>query len=662
MRHIIIGTAGHIDHGKSALVRALTGTDPDRLKEEKDRGITIDLGFAHWSSGGLTFSFVDVPGHERFVKNMLAGVGGFDAVVLVIAADESVMPQTREHFEICRLLRVPHGIIALTKCDLVDDETVELVGLEARELVAGSFLQDAPIVALSSRTGQGLDAFRQALVDLAARLPGRGALGAARLPIDRAFSVKGFGTVVTGTLVSGHVGVDDELVLLPGGRTAKVRGVQVHGAKEAAAVAGQRVALNLGGVERDQVGRGDSLVTPGTLEPTRMLDVRLEVVPAARGLRHGARVRFHQGTSEVLGRVALAALIAAGGDQGESVATLAMSGAEVPPGEEAYARVRLESGAVLSRGDRFILRAYSPPVTIAGGLVLDPHPVRGAIRTAHARQRFERLDPSHAVTGTRPPGPREAADRAIETMVGEAGAAGLPVRLLVTRAGVPTGETQAAIDRLTAAKAVTRAGDTLVVPAVLELLGRRVLQGLGDYHRAEPLLEGQPREEIRERVFARAGEGVFDRVIGDLAGAGKIAGRDRLALASHRVALSGEEERARDVLERAFRDAGLKPPEPAAVAAASGVPADVADRVVHLLQRQKVLVKVDTMLFHQQALQQLKREMDALKAGTAGQPARVDVATFKERYGLSRKFAIPLLEYLDRERVTRRVGDARVLI
>jgi selenocysteine-specific elongation factor len=663
MRHIIIGTAGHIDHGKSALVRALTGTDPDRLKEEKDRGITIDLGFAHLTSGDVTFSFVDVPGHERFVKNMLAGVGGFDAVVLVIAADESVMPQTREHFEICRLLQVPHGLVALTKADLVDEETLELARMEIRELIQGSFLENAPIVAVSSKTGEGLDGFRSALADLASRVPLRASGGLARLPVDRAFSVKGFGTVVTGTLVSGRVAADDELVLLPSGRPAKVRGVQVHGEKEPSAMAGQRVALNLGGVEREEVGRGDSLLTPGTLQPTRMIDVRLEVVSSARPLKHGARVRFHQGTSEVLGRVALAALVrdsVAAEPPEDDAAGQLPPGAEAPAGGQAYARIRLESPAVLSRGDRFILRAYSPPVTVAGGEVLDPHPSRGAIRTPAGRRRFARLDPGRA--GRQSQAPAEAADRAIAVMVGERGSAGLPIQMLVTRAGVPPREVGAAVARLSEAKAAVRAGDTLVAPGVLDALSKQVLQLLGDHHRAEPLSEGRPREEVRERVFARAGDGVFERVVGDLELAGKIRGRDRLALASHRVALSGDEESARVVIEAAFREAALRPPELSALAAASGLALDLVDRVSRLLLRQKTLVKVDTLLFHQQALDQLKREMASLKAAPGAGPARIDVATFKERYGVSRKFAIPLLEYLDRERVTRRVGDARVLI
>jgi selenocysteine-specific elongation factor len=659
-RHLIIGTAGHIDHGKSALVLALTGTDPDRLKEEKARGITIDLGFAHWTTDEFAFSFVDVPGHERFVKNMLAGVGGIDAVVLVVAADESVMPQTREHFEICRLLGVPAGLIAMTKADLADEDTLELVAMEVRDLVAGSFLADAPVIAVSARNGDGLAAFREALVAFGRRSRSRSSSGIVRMPIDRAFSVRGFGTVVTGTLLSGRVGVDDELALLPGDRRVKVRGVQVHGETAALGQAGQRVALNLGGIDLDEIGRGDSLLTPGTLTPTRMLDARLQVVSSVGALRHGARVRFHQGTSETLGRVAVAVVLGAhrpgeADRLGDIAAGPGAGASEVPGGADAYVRLRLEAPAVLSRGDRFILRAYSPPVTVAGGVVLDPHPARGAIRTEAARARFERLDPGSA-------GGHAADDRAVSTFVAEAGAAGFDTPSLVSRAGLDPGTVDEVIGRLVHAGSAVRAGAVLLTPAAIDALASGVLKRLTDHHRAEPLSEGMPREEVRERIFARAGEGVFDAVIARLQQDGTVVGRDRLALASHRVSLTPEEEQARQVFELAFRTAGLKPPDLREVAQAHGIRDGVQDRVVKLLVRQKTLARLDTMLFHQEALDALKRDLGALKAAAPDGRAAIDVGTFKERYGLSRKYAIPLLEYLDRERLTRRVGDVRQLV
>jgi len=647
VKSVVVGTAGHIDHGKSALVQALTGTDPDRLKEEKARGITIDLGFAHQVFDGVNFAFVDVPGHERFVKNMLAGVGGIDLVVLVVAADESVMPQTREHFDICRLLHVPAGIVALTKSDLVDADTLELATLEVRELVAGSFLEGASIVPVSARTGEGLDALKAALVAASAKTASRAIDAVARLPIDRVFTMKGFGTVVTGTLVSGRIGIDEEVEAAPGGRRLKVRGVQVHGQKADAAIAGQRTAINISGVEVQDLARGQALVTPGAFEQTRLADATVDVLPGAKPLKHGARVRFHQGTAEILGRVAIIARQDGQGDQ---------SPAQVIPGARAFVRLRLERPAVLARGDRYILRAYSPPVTIAGGVILDPHPPRTAIRSAAALARVQALafEPGGVDRGA-------ADERAAATLVAESGRAGLAISALTTRVGIDPRRVDAHVNALIARGHAIRAGDALVTPAVLSTLKDTIVATLTLHHRKEPLSEGIPREELREQLFARGDAAVYDRALDELSAGGTIAVRDRVALATHRLELSPEEERARTTIERAFRDAGLKPPEVAAIAAAAGVPAPVVDRVLRLLQRQKVLARLDALWFHNEALKQLKADVAAMKTAGGGQ-ARIDVATFKERFGVTRKYAIPLLEYLDRERVTRRVGDARVLL
>jgi len=642
MKSIVVGTAGHIDHGKSALVRALTGTDPDRLKEEKERGITIDLGFAHVTVGDVNVAFVDVPGHERFVKNMLAGAGGIDLVVLVVAADESVMPQTREHFDICRLLRVPAGIVALTKSDLADADTIELVRLEVRDLVAGSFLEGAPIIPVSSKTGGGLDAFRAALADVASRVRGRSSDGAARLPIDRVFSMKGFGTVVTGTLVSGHIAEDDELMIAPGPaggarmRAVKVRGIQVHGGRRQRAVAGERSAINIGGIEVHEIARGQSLVAPGKVEQTRLADAALELLPDAKPLKHGTRIRFHQGTAEILGRVAIVG-----------------PAATIAPGSTAYVRLRLEAPAILTRGDRFIIRAYSPPATIAGGRILDPRPPRTAVRTAAALERLRRIDADSASS-------EEAALAAAAVMIDGARAAGLPVAALVPRVGVEPPAVRSIVDALVAAKAAVLVGDTLVAPAILERLTAAIVDALRAHHAAQPLSDGMPREEVRERLSGHGHSEVFERAVENLTAAGIIGGRERLALATHRVALSPDEDRARQAIERAFREAGLKPPDTPALLAQSGVAPGVADRILKLLQRQKVLVKIDELLFHDAALKDLKTTVASLKS--AGGTARIDVGTFKERFGVTRKYAIPLLEYLDRERVTRRVGDARVVL
>ncbi|HVD92281.1 MAG TPA: selenocysteine-specific translation elongation factor [Vicinamibacterales bacterium] len=664
-RSVVIGTAGHIDHGKSALVMALTGTDPDRLKEEKARGITIDLGFAHARVGGTNLAFVDVPGHERFVKNMLAGVGGIDAVLLVIAADESVMPQTREHFAICRLLRVPRGVIVLTKSDLVDADTLELARLDARELVAGSLLAGAPIVAVSAKTGTGLDALREALARLAETVPLHGEAGAPRLPIDRVFSMRGFGTVVTGTLTSGTIRAEDELVVLPSERRVKVRGIQVHGAAHPSASAGRRVAVNLGGIDVGEITRGDVLTRAGAFEATRRFDVAIDLLSDARPLRHGTRVRFHQGTTELLGRVALASAaddadraaadLAGDGDQAESQNDRRRGRgglAELKPGGRAFARVRLEAPAVLTRGDRFIIRAYSPAVTIGGGRVLDPHPARTPIRTVAAAARFARLD-AHS------PSPGDGDADAVLAFVEERRAAGLGLDAVARRAGVTDAAAVAIANALAAAGQVVVIGQQLFSAALVRTLENKVMTAVADHHRGTPMSEGLPREEARERIFSLAAPALFDEVLRRLEKEGKLSGRDRLAQPGRGVSLTPEEMRAQEALDRVFRDAALAPPDLAAAAASASVPMPVAERVFKLLLRQKTLVKVDTLVFHAQALERLKQEVVALKGKG---PGKVDVAGFKERYGISRKYAIPLLEWLDRERITRRVGDARVIL
>ncbi len=642
MPHLVIGTAGHIDHGKSALVRALTNSDPDRLKEEKARGITIDLGFAHTSVDGMDLALVDVPGHERFVKNMLAGVTGIDAVMLVVSAEESVMPQTREHFDICRLLALREGIVVLTKADLVDRDTIELVSLEVRDLVAGTFLERAPIIAASSLTGQGLDEVRAALTDIARRLPPRRAGGVTRLPVDRVFSARGFGTVVTGTLTGGHIGVDDELVLLPGGRTVKVRGLQGHGVALVSAEASQRLAVNLSGIDAAEIARGATLAAPGAFVPTRILDASIDVLESARPLKHGARVRFHFGTSELLGRVALSGVTrSATATAGDPAAP------EVPPGGRADVRVRLEAPAVVTRGDHFILRAYSPPLTIAGGVVLDPAPPRGAIRTPAGRKRF-------AAIAAGDPG------AFLRQLLAERAGLGLSIAGLVHRAGLAPAAASAALDALVQHGEARRTGTLVASAAALDVLGAALLEAVAEHHRQQPLSDGLPREEARTRVFARADPAVFETVVDDLVSRRRLSGRERLALPGVRPALSEAELRASQAIADGLQRAGLLPPDAVSLGIEAGATRDAAERSLALLLRQKVLVKIDALVFHASALERLKAEVRALKGTPEG--AALDVAAFKQRYGMTRKYAIPLLEYLDRERVTRRAGEKRVVI
>ena len=628
MKHVVVGTAGHIDHGKSTLVLALTGTDPDRLAEEKARGITIDLGFAHTAEGDVVLSFVDVPGHERFVRNMLAGVGGIDVVMLHVAADESVMPQTREHFEICRLLRVRTGLIVITKADLVDADTLDVVRLEIEELVAGSFLDGAPVVPVSARTGAGLPELRATLARLARTSGERLRAGPPRLPIDRVFSMRGFGTVVTGTLVAGTLTEGDELVLLPSARAVKVRGLQVHGRACAAATAGQRVAANLTGVEVHDVSRGETLTRADAVTVTRRADVEIELLASARPLRHGARVRCHQGTRDLAARLALA------------------SGWQIAPGTTAAGRLHFDAPATLVRGDRFILRSASPAETVGGGTILDPQPPRRGVRTAAALMRYERL--------------RAENDSALAAMVEDAGLAGFPLSDLGARAGVPPEEHEQRVEALATAGRAVRIETVLVSTAALAAVEEGTIAALTQHHARFPLQEGMPREELRERLFAAAAPPVFEHILSRLARADRIVARDRVALRGHTLALTEEEAQARDGLVQAMQQAGLAPPDHGELAARLHAKPEVVDRIANLLVRQKVLVRVGDLVFHESALRQLKDDVRGLKSARVTET--LDVATFKERYHVSRKYAIPLLEFLDRERVTRRVGAARVIL
>jgi selenocysteine-specific elongation factor len=630
--HLVVGTAGHIDHGKSSLVQALTGIDPDRLKEEKARGITIELGFAHTTIGDIRVAFVDVPGHERFVRTMLAGVGGIDCVLLIVAADESVMPQTREHFDICRLLRIPRGLVVITKSDLADAETRTLVREEIGELVNGSFLEGAPMIDVSARTGDGLDVLRNAIAVIASHTGTRSTAGAARLPIDRAFSMKGFGTVVTGTLVAGRISAEEELVVLPRERKVKVRGIQVHGRPAAEALAGQRTAINLGGVDVGDVSRGETLAAPGTLSVTRRIDAEIDLLPSAKVLRHGARVRLHNGTAEVLGRISIAG-----------------AANDVAPGGSALIRVRLEAPAVLTRHDRFIIRAYSPPMTIGGGVVLDPAPTRPGIRSAEGRASLERL---HSTL--------DNAD-AVFAMIDASGLAGMDKRALVSRGGIVPPQTPAVIKKLSD-RGVVLANDRLIVRTHLASAADAIVAQVAAFHQAQPASEGLPKEEAREKIFRRVDHAIFNRVLDDLKVRKAITGSDRLALPTHRVMVAGADDRVRAAIIEAYRAGGLTPPDAAAVEASAGAPKPVIDKMTMVLLREKVLVKLDTVVFHAEALQRLKTDVAGLKAQAPGGRATVDVAAFKDRYGVTRKFAIPLLEYLDRERVTRRTGDVRLVL
>jgi selenocysteine-specific elongation factor len=572
-------------------------------------------------------SFVDVPGHERFVRNMLAGAHGIDAVVLVVAADESVMPQTREHFHIVRLLGIPRGLVAMSKCDTADEETQALVELEVRELVEGSFLEGRPILPVSARTGEGLPELREALLELARESPLRPSDGLLRLPVDRVFSLRGFGTVVTGTLVEGELALGDEVEALPSRRRSRVRGLQVHGETVERSRAGSRTAVNLGGLEVDELARGEVLTAPGTLHPTSMVDVEVRLLASARPLEDGARVRVHLASAEALARVRLL---------GED---------RVEPGAAGVAQLRLESPAVAGRGDRLILRSYSPADTIGGALVVDPMPPRR--RTAD-RAVLERLRDADGL------------EPAAGVMVEDAGRGGLEAPLLAARLTVPLPRLRPILGDIPGVAALGTDPPVLVSRAVLGRLGEEALEALGRHHREHPLVPGMPREELRSRVFASAPPAAFERTLQDLAAAGGVrVAPEVVALSSHRVQLSVGEEEARQLLVEEAQGAGLAGVEVRSVAERGGREAALLERVARVLVREGVLCRVGTsLLVHGERLEWLKAEVrERWPPGS-----RLDVATFKELTGLSRKYVIPLLEYLDRERVTRRSGNDRLVL
>src|SRR5713226_4709875 len=630
MKSVIVGTAGHIDHGKTALVKALTGIDADRLEEEKRRGITIDIGFAHFElpspdGSKIRLGFVDVPGHERFVRNMLAGVGGIDLVLLVIAADEGIKPQTREHFDICRLLAIRRGITVLTKSDAVDAETLEVVRLEVEDYVRGSFLDAAksPIVAVSSLTGAGLDELKSALAKVTSEVTAKDSAALARLPIDRVFTMKGFGTVVTGTLVAGTIRKEEELEVFPSGKRVRVRGVQVHGSPAEAAVAGQRTALNLAGVSTEDLARGMALATADTFRSTSRVDALLSLIPSAKPLKDGARVHLHAYTTETIAEVRL------------------HGAKQLKPGDEQYAQLRLSEPTLLLPGDRFIVRQFSPVVTIGGGLVLDASPL------ARRQPQYD-IDTFLIKMMTGSP------EEVLAARVGRRGTLGLPLDDIPGEMNIRREEAT----KLAAKARLVWCDRVLVASWTYAGAKNRALNTLRQFHDANPLVAGMSKEELRDRI--NLGPEVFDSVLGKLAEEKKleIAG-ELVHLPGRGVVMKDEEAESKKIIEQAFASAGLKVPSLKEVLAGLKVDKIRAQKIVTLLLRDKVLIKIsEELVFHQSALMDLRHKIAALKNSTP----KIDVARFKDMKGDSSKYAIPLLEYLDRERVTRRVGDERVIL
>ncbi|MGI9147283.1 MAG: selenocysteine-specific translation elongation factor [Chloroflexota bacterium] len=628
----VIGTAGHVDHGKSTLIRALTGIDPDRLREEKERGMTIDLGFA-WlrlPNGGEA-SIVDVPGHERFIHNMLAGVGGIDVALLVVAADEGVMPQTREHVAILDLLGISHGVVALTKCDLVDDEWLDLVQADVEEFLVPTTLKGAPIIPCSASTGVGLDALVEVIQDVLSRERTRRNTDRPRLPIDRVFTVSGFGTVVTGTLIDGELRVGQELEVQPGGLRARVRGLQSHNHKVEAIPAGTRTAVNLGGLAVEDVRRGQVLSAAGTLKPTRAVDARLRLIQDARPVHHNAEITFHSGAAESAGKLSLL-------DRDELLA-----------GDEAWVQIRLRDEVALARGDLFIVRLPSPSMTVGGGSITEPHARRHRRRQVGILQQLDVLArglPEEIVLEH-----LRAREPAEVSSVAQRSGLGLPEARVAIDKLVQTGQVLVLGNSNGAAHVDGRA---FVVSEVgWQRLREQVERDLGSFHRAYPLRRGLPKEELRTRLgaeprlFVREVEHLKDHSIA-------IEDGPFIRLATHSVQFSPEQTRQTDQLLRVLREAGVSPPDRADLEADLRLPPELVDAILV----QGPIVEVAAGLLYER--ETLETIVARIRSDIQQHGPRT-VAQIRDLLDASRKFTLALVNYTDERKITRRVGDERVL-
>ena len=630
----VVGTAGHVDHGKSTLIQALTGIDPDRLAEEKARGMTIDLGFA-WLKlpSGQEVSIVDVPGHERFIHNMLAGVGGIDIALLVVAADEGVMPQTREHLDILDLLQIPSGAIVVTKADLVDQEWLELVTAEIEDAVSGTVMAGAPIVPVSSLTGAGLDDLKALLDRLLQQERARPATGRARLPIDRVFTMSGFGTVVTGTLLDGELQVGQEVEIQPGGRRARIRGLQSHRRKVERVPNGTRVAVNLAGLSTDELVRGEVITAPGSLRATRLIDVKLRVLDdAARPLVHNMPLTFHTGAAETTAKAAL------------------LDRQQIEPGEVAWVQLRLGDDVALAKGDLFIVRAPSPSATLGGGTVIEPHPRRHRRHQAPVLERLavlERGTPEEIVLEQL----RLKEPTDFQSLAARAGLSADETRTVVT-AAIGSGSI-VPLDGSDGGTVRIVSNTVLVSQAGWARLSELFRGQTEAHHRTFPYRQGMPKEELRTRVGLDAR--TFTRAVSRLLAEGVLreAG-PLLALPDHEVRLTPEIQARLDRLIGELRAAGASPPGRQELEARYGVPNEATQ--VSIERGDLVEIAPDTI--YPRAI--LDRIVEAVLAAIR-ERGSISVAGVRDLTGTSRKYSLALVAYLDERRLTRRVGDDRVL-
>jgi selenocysteine-specific elongation factor len=624
----VIGTAGHIDHGKTALVKALTGVDTDRLPEEKARGITIDLGFAHANWNGVDVSFIDVPGHERFVRNMLAGIGGIDLLMLIIAADESVMPQTREHFDICRLLNIPSGIIVITKSDLVDQPTIDLVRAEVSDLVNGSFLEYASIYAVSAVSGEGIEELRSGILEHLQSTKSRNTTGIFRLPVDRIFTLKGHGTVVTGTLISGSVRKDQAIEILPSGLRTKVRSLHAHNQAVDQAFAGQRTSVNVQSLEKEQILRGDVLTEPDVLRSTSLLDVKLTVLSGVKPLPHNALVRFHHLATDTLARITLL-----------GVDTL-------QPGGAAYAQLRLQKPVSALYGDRFILRRQTPLITVGGGTILDHLPLKRIHRSdVQAQKRMEEFE-------------KQTEGDRLRIVVEQKGIHGADEKYLKARMGL---HSQNILELSGEAILVLRQRPLLLISAdSMKSFLEKIRSTVDSFHKKNPHLPGYPKEELRSRLVPNVSIEIYQSLLDHAVSSGMIQlQKDAVALAGQKPQLSGEDEEMSELLEKKVFETGIEFPGVSELASRIQKKPENVNKIMYLLIRQGKIVKVaEDFFMHRKTLDEIKSKIRGLKAVQK----TFSVSDFKTQFGVTRKYAIPLLELLDREGVTRRMGNERIII
>ena len=629
MHNIIIGTAGHVDHGKTNLIRALTGIETDRLAEEKKRGITIELGFA-WLDlpDGSRAGIVDVPGHERFIANMLAGAGGIDLALLIIAADEGVMPQTVEHLHILSLLGIDRGIVVITKCDLVDEDWLMLVREDVSEFLQGTFLQDAPIHTVSAHTGAGIDDLRLEIARLAASLPGKRSDSTFRLSADRVFTMEGFGTVITGTLIDGTLQSGSDVMIYPAGTPARVRGIQVHGQPSDSAGAGQRVAVNLAGIKKNEIERGDVLAPAGSLSRSMMLDVRLSVLSDSPfDIKSGSRVHFYHGARTTLCKVIL------------------LDKDLLSPGQSGYAQLRFEEEVSLKPGDRFVIRFYSPLLTIGGGIVLDPAP-----------RKHKRMD-NDVLAGLRIRETGTFLERLARILEEESGAFQTIDRFAL-RLGAPVAKLRQNAGKLSdAGTLLDIGGDVWLHKSYVALILGRLTALLESFHKENPLKGGMRREELRARLLPNAPMTCADALLDHFLQTGVLKSEEGLlALKSFEVQFSAEQSALTDKIEVAYREAGASPPSTDDLVRSLGKTKE-ANRVLSALIANGTLVRLDAqILMHRETVAEAESFVrEQIEGG-----GEISLGAFRDRMGTSRKFAIALLELFDRNKITKKVGDVRV--